>query len=90
MSLMYVPWTEWICPSGKENAWLWVRDDGVVLQHRIALLDGTLTFVRMPAGAGHELQQLFREQSLTASSDGDAPFATQAADDEREAEAKRP
>ncbi len=74
----------------KEHAWLWVRDDGVVLQHRIALLDSTLTFVRMPDGGGYDLQQLLGEQPLTASSDGDAPLAARGADSETEAEAKQP
>lgn len=50
--------------AGKEHAWLWVRDDGVVLQHRIAVLDSTLTFVRMPAEQGHALDQEFRERAL--------------------------
>ena len=45
--------------AGKEHAWLWVRDDGVVIQHRIAALDGSLTFVRMPDARRRELQHLF-------------------------------
>ena len=56
--------------AGKEHAWLWVRDDGVVLQHRIAALDGSLTFVRMPDAKGSELQQLFLAAKQMRPDDG--------------------
>ncbi len=51
--------------SGKERAWLWVRDDGVVLQHRMAVFDGTLTFVRLPSGKELELERRFSAEQPT-------------------------
>lgn len=77
--------------AGKEHAWLWVRDDGVVLQHKIAVLDGALTFLRMPDEKGHELQQLLGER--TASSDGergDGALSVQADECETEVEIEQP
>ena len=53
--------------AARKHAWLWVRDDGVVLQHRIAVLDSTLTFVRMPAEQGHAMDQEFRRACVAFS-----------------------
>lgn len=64
-----------VARAGKEHAWLWVRDDGVVLQHRISVLDGSLTFLRMPDDQSRELQKLFeRHSSDFVNSDEAAPF----------------
>lgn len=50
-----------ISHAGKERVWLWVRDDGVVLQHRITVLDGSLTFVRMQDEEAPEFRQMLRD-----------------------------
>lgn len=61
--------------AGKEHAWLWVRDDGVVLQHRISVLDGSLTFLRMPEDQSRDLEQSIGRQSRDfLNSDEVAPF----------------
>ncbi len=49
--------------EGKERVWLWVRDDGMVLKHKIALLDGTLAFVRLPPGQESELDRIVQRQA---------------------------
>ncbi len=79
--------------AGKEHAWLWVRDDGVVLQHRIAVLDGALTFVRAPSWRVDELEQQFGERKRPASgvveSDGHL-FTPTVAGGETEIETEQP
>jgi hypothetical protein len=76
--------------AGKEHAWLWVRDDGMVLQHRISVFDGALTFVRLAGGSEKELEQQFRAAKRAAVSvePDEDPSLAQGAEDATEAEAE--
>ena len=58
-----------VARAGREHAWLWVRDDGMVLQHRISVLDGAFTFVRMQDANASELLKLFRDPTATPTSE---------------------
>ena len=53
--------------EGKERAWLWVRDDGMVLKQKVALLDGTVAFVRLCPGEERELDKIVQRRAPNGS-----------------------
>ncbi len=64
--------------AGKDHAWIWVRDDGMVLQHRIAVFGGALTFVRLPGGQEKELEQRLQvARSAASEAEEDADIAAE-------------